>query len=312
MSTALIVGVASQDGSYLAEFLLAKNYTVIGTTRAAGDDLTYLSPLASRLTLATADLADPPGLADLVRKYHPDEIYNLAAMSVPIASWDKAYLTGQITGLGPVALLEAVRHHSPQSRFFQATSREIFGPVASHIATEQTPIHPENPYAAAKAYAHFMTRIYRQYNHLFAVSGLLFNHESPRRPLSFVTRKITRAAASKQRVHLWDLDSPRDRGFAKEYVEAMWLMLQNKQPKDYVIATGDTHTIAEICNIAYSRVGLNYKDYVVLDPPPVPVSADSVRGDNSAIRNDLGWFPKTGFKQLIELMVDSDLEKNLD
>jgi GDPmannose 4,6-dehydratase len=310
MSTALIIGVASQDGSYLSEFLLSKKYSVIGTTRKNGDDLENITAFANQITLDSADYLDPSSIENLFKKYQPDEVYNLAAFSLPAASWEKAYLTGQITGLGPVLALEAIRKYSPKSKFFQASSREIFGTVSKGIANESTPVNPENPYAAAKAYAHHMVKIYRDSNHLFAVSGILFNHESPRRPTQFVTKKITQAAAKKETLHLWDLKSPRDRGYAKEYVEAMWLMLQNKTPKDYIIASNSLHTVADICEIAYSHVGLNYKDYVQLDPSPVPASTDSVRGDYSAIKKDLGWSPKTSFEDLIKLIVNSDL-KNL-
>jgi GDPmannose 4,6-dehydratase len=310
MPSALIIGVASQDGSYLAEFLLSKKYSVIGTTRKTGDDVANIVHITSRITLETADFLDEVSMENLFKKYQPDEVYNLAAFSAPVASWEKSHLTGQITGLGPVIVLDAIRKHSPRSKFFQASSREIFGTVNSKTATENTPVHPENPYAAAKAYAHFMTQVYRDSLGIFACAGILFNHESPRRPSQFVTRKITTAVASKSKLHLWDLGSPRDRGYAKEYVEAMWLMLQNKTPKDYIIATNTLHTIADICQVAYSRVGLNYKDYVVLDPSPAPPSTDSVRGDYSLIQKDLGWSPKTSFKELIELMVDADLKNS--
>lgn len=310
MPSALIIGVASQDGSYLAEYLLKKKYSVIGTTRQTGDDLTHILSFKSQITFENADFTVPESIESLFKKYRPNEVYNLAAFTAPVASWEKSYLTGQITGLGPVLVLDAIRKHSPKSRFFQASSREIFGTVNTPTAKENTPIHPENPYAAAKAYAHYMTRVYRDSLGLFACAGILFNHESPRRPAQFVTRKITTAAASKSKLHLWDLGSPRDRGYAKEYVEAMWLMLQNKSPKDYVIASNTLHTTADICEVAYSHRGLNYKDFVVLEPSPVPPSTDSVRGDYSLIQKDLGWSPKTSFKELIELMVDSDL-KNL-
>jgi len=309
---ALIVGIASQDGTYLAEFLLSKGYQVVGTIRSSGDASTFIPP---QIIQEIADLSDYASLEAVIKKYQPNEIYNLAAFSVSIDSWDKAYLAGQINALGPVLILEAIRLHAPQAKFFQASSREIFGPVASGVANENTPISPTNPYAISKSYAHFMTQCYRNTHGLFAVSGILFNHESPRRPDHFITRKITKAAArikvnSQEKLTLWNLNSPRDRGFAKEYVEAMWLMLQASNPKDYVIATGELHTVADICDIAFSRVGLNYKDHLLLEPSPVPEVTDSVKGDASLIKTDLGWSPKTNFKSLIELMVDADLKNS--
>jgi GDPmannose 4,6-dehydratase len=329
MAKALIIGLASQDGSYLAEFLLAKGYSVIGTTRASGDPLDSVAHLKGKVIWETADLSDYQSLSQVIRQHQPDEIYNLAALSVPAASWSHAYLTGQINGLGPVLVLEAIKSSAPQAKFFQATSREIFGPVSSGRASESTPVNPVNPYAIAKTYAHFMTQCYRHSSGIFACSGILFNHESPRRPLSFVTRKVTAAAAciknqasqipvdpsgvpildSQGKLHLWEVDSQRDRGYAAEYVEAMWLMLQQNQPQDYVVATGALSSVRQLCEIAFSHVGLNWQDHVVVDGSPVPVSSDSgVAGDYSLAKNKLGWQPRTPFSQLIKLMVEADLK----
>jgi GDPmannose 4,6-dehydratase len=321
MPRALILGIASQDGSYLAELLLAKGYEVVGTTRnAPGDNLESIPFLKSKIIHETADLLDFESVSGLVKKYQPREFYNLAALSVPSESWHQAYLVGQVTGLGPVQGLEAVRQFSPGTRFFQATSREVFGNPDSLVADESTLIVPENPYAAAKAYAHFMTGIYRRTNGLFACSGILFNHESPRRPVNFVVRKITAAVAciknkvksevldSAGRLVLLDLDSQKDRGFAGDYVEAMWLMLQSEKPKDYVIASNSLHSVQEICEIAFSRAGLNWQDYVIVDPGSKPApSASAVKGDYSLIKKELGWQPKTDFREMIGMMVDADL-----
>jgi GDPmannose 4,6-dehydratase len=302
MPTALIIGAASQDGSYLSELLLSKEYQVIGTIRQQGDDLSFL---ARDIILEHADLSEYSSLEILVKKYHPDEIYNLASMSVPSESWEKAALVGQITGIAPVYILEAIRRYSPKSKFFQAGSREI--------------LQPENPYAAAKLYAHTMVKIYRESLGLFAVSGILYNHESPRRPTAFVTRKITAAAASIKnhvrsdvltsdgKLELWDLASPRDRGFAGDFVKAFWLMLRNEKPKDYQIATGEIHTIQDVCVAAFDAVGLNWRDYVVVKASDTPTNS-SLPGDYSQIKKDLGWQPETSFKELIEMMVSSDLK----
>ncbi len=321
MPLALIIGIASQDGSYLAELLLAKKYSLVGTFRPdSADDVSNIANLKGKYVSEVVDLLNPDSIIQTITKYQPREIYNLAALSVPVTSWSQAYLTGQVNALGPLAILEAVRHHSPHSRFFQASSREIFGSSVGNSADESTPVAPDNPYAIAKAYAHFMTKMYRN-NGIFAVNGILFNHESPRRPPVFVTRKITLAAAGiktrrkksavlgpDRKLHLWETDSARDRGFAKEYVEAMWLMLQNRTPKDYVISSGELHSVGEICEIAFSKVGLNWRDHTVIDGPPGSTRiTPGLKGDSSAIRRDLGWQPKTTFKELIEMMVAADL-----
>jgi GDPmannose 4,6-dehydratase len=318
---ALILGVTSQDGSYLAELLLSKGYTVVGTSRNTPDDnLDKISFLKNKIIPETADLLDFTSVSGLVKKYQPQEFYNLAALSIPFESWHQAYLVGQVTGLGPLQGLEAIRQFSPHTRFFQASSREIFGSVSSGVADENTMVSPDNPYAAAKAYAHYMTRIYREANGLFACSGILFNHESPRRPLDFIIRKITTAVAciKKQvkskvldasgRLVIRNLDSQRDRGFAGDYVEAMWLMLQQPAPKDYVIASGTLHTLRDTCEIAFSYVGLKWQDYIISDPA-AKTNPDTagIRGDYSLAKKDLGWKPRTGYKKMIEMMVDVDL-----
>jgi GDPmannose 4,6-dehydratase len=312
MSTALIFGIASQDGSYLAEFLQAKKYQVVGTVRSHGDDLANISSLSGLVT-EKADLLQPDSLEKLIQKYQPEEVYNLAAMTVPGESWDKAALVGQVTGIAPVYIMEAIRKHSPKARFFQATSREIFGEIELDSANENTPVHPENPYAAAKAYAHHMVKIYRG-NNIFACSGILFNHESPRRPLSFVTRKITSAVAAikkgtRDKLSLGDLSSSRDRGFAGDYVEAMWLMLQHDTPKDYIIATNSLHSVRDICEIAFSSVDLKWEDYVISDPKLIRArDTRGLKGDYSLIQKELDWQPKTDFDSIIKSMVVSDLQ----
>jgi GDPmannose 4,6-dehydratase len=323
MPTALILGVASQDGSYLAELLLQKKYQVIGTVRDSPEDnLENISQVKDRIVLAKADLLSYDSIASLVKKYTPDEFYNLAALTVPTASWSRAYLVGQVTGLGPLQGLEAIRRLSPRTRFFQATSSGIFGTPGSGVADENSPVSPQNPYAAAKTYAHFMTRVYREHNGLFACSGILFNHESPRRPLEFVTRKITTAVAciknkisspvlnSDGRLVLWDLESPRDRGFAGDFVKGIWLILQAGEPKDYVVATNSLHTVREICEIAFACAGLNWKEHVLVKPPEnYRPETTGIKGDYSKIDHDLGWSPQTGFRDLIEMMVKSDLSR---
>ena len=328
---ALIIGVSSQDGSYLADLLLEKKYKVIGSIRRS--TTTYrenIGHLLGKIQIEVADLTDFESIACIINQYQPDEIYNIAAQSVPADSWNHPYYTGEVTGLGPVRVLEAVRHFAPNARVYQATSREIFGNIAAESATEKTPFDANNPYGIAKAYAHMMVRCYRESYGMFACGGILFNHESPRRGLHFVTRKITAAVGciknkhkrppldelgrplidKKGKVHLGFLDAQRDWGYAKEYVEAMWLMLQNKKPKDYVIGTNETHTIRELCEIAFSHVGLDWKDYVVSDTKLIrPTEIKELKGDYSLANKELGWKPRTSFKKLIELMVDEDLKR---
>ncbi len=328
---ALIIGVSSQDGSYLADLLLEKKYLVTGTIRRS---TTYekenIRHLSGKIKLIAADLIDSESIVQAIQASKPDEIYNVAAQSVPADSWSHPIYTGEVTALGPVRVLEAVRHFAPKARVYQATSREIFGNIQAESANEETPIDANNPYGIAKAYAHMMVRCYRESYGLFACGGILFNHESPRRSLHFITRKITAAVAcikngvknpplneiglplidKDNKVHIGSLDNQRDWGYAKDYVEAMWLMLQQKSPKDYIIGTNTTHSIRELCEVAFSCVGLNWKKYIVSDDKfKRPTEIKELKGDYSLAKKELGWKPKTNFKQLIEMMVEADLKR---
>lgn len=327
---ALVVGASSQDGSYLAEFLLDKGYEVIGTIRHTTNFYhENLSHLYGKIKIEIIDLLDPEGIDTVVERHKPDEIYNIAAQSVPGDSWIQPFYTGEITALGPVRVLEAMKHHAPDARFYQATSREIYGNIVG-TADESTLIDANNPYGIAKAYAHMMTRCYRESFKLFACGGILFNHESPRRGLHFVTRKITAAVAciknnvknpplnelgeplvdKDKKVKLGWIDAPRDWGYAKEYVEAMWLMLQRDTPKDYVIGTNTTHTVRDFCRVAFSHVGLNYKDHIVSDYRLLrPTEIKELKGDYSLAKKELGWAPKISFEDLVKFMVDADLKR---
>ncbi len=273
-----------------------------------------IAHLLEQIEIAQGDLHDQLSLIDALKKYRPDEIYNLAAQSFVPTSWNQPVLTGEATALGVTRMLEAVRAVDPDVKFYQASSSEMFGKVREVPQTENTPFHPRSPYGVAKTYGHFITVNYRESYDLFATSGILFNHESPRRGLEFVTRKVSHAAASiklgvQETVGLGNLEASRDWGFAGDYVEAMWLMLQHDSPGDYVIATGKTHTVREMCEIAFGRVGLNFEDHVVSDPSMVrPAEVEHLIGDASKARNVLGWEPRVGFKELMEMMVDADLE----
>lgn len=330
MTKALIIGVSSQDGSYLADLLLGKGYEVIGTIRRSTNFYQEnIRQLIGKIRVEAADLIDSESIARLLRDYQPDEVYNIAAQSVPADSWSHPYYTGEVTALGAVRVLEAVRLHAPNARVYQATSREIYGNIAG-VATESTPIDANNPYGIAKAYAHMMTRCYRESYGLFACAGVLFNHESPRRSLHFVTRKITAAAAcikngvktppldelgnplvsADHKVALGWLDSERDWGYAREYVDAMWRMLQNEQPRDYVIGTRVSHTVRDVCQIAFAHVGLNWEAHVTTDAKLLrPTEIAALVGDYSLAERELGWRPQTSFADLIRLMVDADLER---
>ena len=314
--TALITGITGQDGSYLAEFLLAHGYRVAGMTRrssTASDE--RIAHLGGQLQLIQGDLLDQASLVEAIRDIAPDEVYNLAAQSFVPTSWNQPVLTGGITALGVTRILEAVRQVDRAIRFYQASSSEMFGKVRETPQTELTPFHPRSPYGVAKAYGHFITVNYRESYGMFAVSGILFNHESPRRGLEFVTRKITDAAARislglATNVHLGNLDAHRDWGFAGDYVRAMWAMLQRDEPRDYVVASGTMHTVREVCEVAFSRVGLDYARHVVVDPALFrPAEVEELRGDATLARRDLGWEPEVGFQALIELMVDADLRR---
>jgi GDPmannose 4,6-dehydratase len=324
---ALITGITGQDGSYLAELLLGKGYDVHGLIRRSSSfntgriDHCYRDPHEkdAKLHLHYADLSDANGLARLVRIIKPTEVYNLGAQSHVRVSFDQPIYTADATGVGAIRLLEAVRDYQEQSgyqiRYYQASSSEQFGLVRETPQKETTPFYPRSPYGAAKVYAHWITVNYRESYGLHASCGILFNHESPRRGETFVTRKITRAVGRikcglQHKLHLGNLDAKRDWGFAGDYVEAMWLMLQQPEPEDYVIATGETHAVSEFCHKAFARVGLNHEDYVAIDPRYFrPAEVDLLLGDPTKAKKKLGWVPKVGFDELVAMMVDADLEQ---
>ena len=313
---ALITGITGQDGSYLAELLLEQGYEVHGMVRRASTEkFDRIEHLRDRIVLHQGDLLDQRSLVDTMRASRPDEIYNLAAMSFVAVSWVQPTLTAEFTGVSVTRMLEAMREACPEARFYQASSSEMFGKVRDVPQHEETPFYPRSPYGVAKAYGHFITVNYRESYDLHATSGILFNHESPRRGLEFVTRKITwHAAAIKtgklDKLRLGNLDAKRDWGYAKDYVEAMWLMLQQDRPEDFVIATGETHTVRNCVEIAFDQAGLDdWESYVELDQSLVrPAEVDLLIGDRSKAERDLGWAPKTNFEQLIRLMTDADLE----
>ena len=314
--SALITGVTGQDGSYLAELLLEKGYEVHGMVRRASTEkFDRIEQIRDRITLHQGDLLDQRSLVDALRASDPTEIYNLAAMSFVAVSWIQPTLTAEFTGVGVTRMLEAMREVCPQARFYQASSSEMFGKVLEVPQTETTPFYPRSPYGVAKVYGHFITVNYRESYDLHATSGILFNHESPRRGLEFVTRKITwHAAAIKhglvKELRLGNLDAERDWGYAKDYVEAMWLMLQQDKPEDYVIATGTAHSVRECCEVAFDEAGLrDFEQYVTIDPAFVrPAEVDHLIGDPGKAERDLGWKPETSFEQLIRLMTRADLE----
>jgi len=319
---ALITGITGQDGSYLAELLLAKGYEVHGLIRRSSSfntgriDHLYRDPHdpETRLFLHYGDLSDGSSLANLFVKVQPTEVYNLAAQSHVRISFDVPEYTGDITGLGTVRLLEAIREAGIRPKFYQASSSELYGKVVETPQKETTPFYPRSPYAAAKAYAYYITQNYRESYDMFAVNGILFNHESPRRGETFVTRKITRALGRmkvglQERLYLGNLDAKRDWGFAGDYVEAMWLMLQSDTPDDYVVATGETHSVREFLELAAERLGIDIGSRVVVDPKYFrPAEVDLLLGDSSKIRRELGWQPKVDFRGLVAMMVDADLE----
>ena len=312
---ALITGITGQDGSYLAELLLDKGYEVHGMVRRSSTErFERIEHLRNRITLHQGDLLDERSLVDTLRAARPDEVYNLAAMSYVAVSWVQPTLTAEFAGVGVTRMLEAVRAVCPEARFYQASSSEMFGKVRETPQTEATPFYPRSPYGVAKAYGHHITVNYRESYGLFACSGILFNHEGPRRGLEFVTRKITwHAAAIKlgqaDELRLGNLDAQRDWGFAKDYVEAMWLMLQQDRADDYVIATGVTHSVKRCVELAFERVGVDWRDHVVIDDAfKRPAEVDLLVGDASKAKRELGWEPRTSFEELIRLMVDADLE----
>lgn len=317
--TALITGITGQDGSYLAELLLAKGYTVYGVVRRAStESFERIAHLNDKITLLQADLLDQSSLVEAIRVAQPTEVYNLAAQSFVPTSWGQPVLTGEFTALGVTRILEAVRAIDPKIRFYQASSSEMFGKVLQVPQSEDTPFYPRSPYGVAKVYGHYITVNYRESYDMYAVSGILFNHESPRRGLEFVTRKVTDGAARiklglASELRLGNLESQRDWGFAGDYVEAMWLMLQQPTPDDYVVATGETHAVRELVEIAFERAGLDWKKYVVVDPAFYrPAEVDLLIGDPKKAREKLGWQTKTTFRQLVEMMVDADIARWTD
>ncbi|HTI04480.1 MAG TPA: GDP-mannose 4,6-dehydratase [Gemmatimonadales bacterium] len=314
--TAVITGVTGQDGSYLAELLLAKGYEVIGVVRRTShDSYERIGHLLDKVHVVAADLLDQHSLTTVIRDAKPDEVYNLAAQSFVPTSWNQPVLTGEFTALGVTRLLEAIRLAHPEARFYQASSSEMFGKAMETPQRETTPFYPRSPYGVAKVYGHWITVNYRESYKMYAVSGILFNHESPRRGLEFVTRKVTDAVAriklgKAKELRLGNIDSARDWGFAGDYVEAMWRMLQQRQPKDYVVGTGQKHTVRDLCAVAFSHVGLDWQKYVKTDPQFVrPAEVDVLLADASRARTELGWTPKVTFEQLVHMMVDADLER---
>ncbi|WP_313638947.1 GDP-mannose 4,6-dehydratase [Paenibacillus sp.] len=314
--SALITGITGQDGSYLAELLLEKGYKVFGLRRRTSVPIMEnIEHIKSQIQFIDGDLLDLSSLINAVKIANPDEVYNLAAQSFVGTSWEQPILTGQVTGIGVTNMLEAVRIAKPDAKFYQASSSEMFGKVVETPQKETTPLYPRSPYGVAKVYGHWITTNYRESFNMFACSGILFNHESPRRGVEFVTRKVTDAVARiklglQSELRMGNLDSKRDWGFAGDYVKAMWLMLQQDTPDDYVISTGETHTVLELVEIAFGHVGLNWRDYVVVDPKFVrPAEVDLLLGDCTKAKLELGWELEVGFEQLVKMMVDNDLNK---
>ncbi len=316
MTTALITGITGQDGSYLAEHLLAKGYHVVGVVRRSSTTpYERIAHLVDKVELVSADLLDQTSLTDVVEATKPHEIYNLAAQSFVQTSWQQPVLTGEFTALGVTRMLEAVRKAAPNARFYQASSSEQFGKVVETPQHEDTPFYPRSPYGVAKLYGHWITVNYRESFNLFAVSGILFNHESPRRGLEFVTRKISDAVARikmgmQREVRLGNLDARRDWGFAGDYVDAMWRMLQQDTPNDYVIGTGETYAVRDFCKAAFDVVGLDYREFVVQDQRFFrPAEVDLLVSDPTRARTELGWTPTVAFAGLVQMMVEADLER---
>lgn len=313
---ALITGITGQDGSYLAEFLLSKGYSVHGLVRRSSSvSIERIYHLLEEINLIPGDLLDQTSLATAIRQSQPDEIYNLAAQSFVATSWNQPELTGQFTALGVTRILEAIRTENPKIRFYQASSSEMFGSTPPP-QNEKTPFHPRSPYAVSKLYGHFATINYRESYGMYACSGILFNHESPRRGLEFVTRKVSNAVARiklglQKKMSIGNLEAKRDWGFAGDYVRAMWMMLQQDEPRDYVVATGISKSVRELVDTAFNVAGLDYQEYVVVDPALLrPAEVDYLCGDSSEARKTLGWAPEVGFGQLVEMMVEADLQRN--
>jgi GDPmannose 4,6-dehydratase len=313
---ALITGVTGQDGSYLAELLLSKGYEVVGVVRRTSHhSYERIEHLLDRIEVVAADLLDQHSLTVVLQDTRPDEVYNLAAQSYVPTSWTQPVLTGEFTALGVTRILEAIRLVHPTAKFYQASSSEMFGRVTETPQRETTSFYPRSPYGVAKVYGHWITVNYRESYNLYAVSGILFNHESPRRGIEFVTRKVTDGVARiklglARELRLGNLDARRDWGFAGDYVDAMWRMLQQPSPKDYVIGTGQTHSVRDLVEAAFGHVGLDWQKHVVSDPRYMrPAEVDVLQADPSQARRELGWSPKVGFKELIAMMVDADLER---
>ncbi|MGH9104294.1 MAG: GDP-mannose 4,6-dehydratase [Acidimicrobiales bacterium] len=317
MPTALITGITGQDGSYLAELLLSKGYEVVGAHRRSST-VTFerIAHLMDKVTMVSADLLDESSLIRVLRDYRPSEVYNLAAQSFVMTSWAQPVLTGEVTGLGVIRLLDAILTVGPGTRFYQASSSEMFGKVVEVPQSERTPFYPRSPYGIAKVYGHWATVNYRESYKMHASSGILFNHESPRRGLEFVTRKVTNAVARiklglADHVALGNLDSQRDWGYAYDYVRAMWLMLQQDQPGDYVVATGETHSVREFCEVAFGHAGLNWESYVRVDQRHFrPAEVDLLIGDPTRAHEVLGWRPEVSFEDLVCMMVDADIKRS--
>ncbi len=315
MPTALITGVTGQDGSYLAELLLEKGYQVVGMVRRSSTiNFDRIKHIQNDLTLVQGDLLDQMSIVDILREFSPSEVYNLAAQSFVPTSFKQPVLTGEFTALGVTRMLEAVRMVDPTIRFYQASSSEMFGKVQEVPQTERTPLYPRSPYGVAKVYGHWITVNYRESYKLHASSGILFNHESPRRGLEFVTHKVTHGVAliklgRANEIRLGNLEARRDWGFAGDYVRAMWLMLQQDHPDDYVVSTGETHAVRELCEVAFQHVGLDYRNHVVQDERFFrPAEVDLLVGDASKAGRVLGWEPQVDFRQLVQMMVDADLD----
>ena len=316
MTTALITGITGQDGSYLADLLLAKGYKVVGMVRRTST-VTFerIAHIQDDISIVQGDLHDQSSLVSLLEEYEPDEVYNLAAQSFVPVSWSQAVLTGEVTALGVTRLLETIRSVNPRIRFYQASSSEMFGKVRAVPQDEHTPFYPRSPYGVAKVYGHWITVNYRESYNIFAVSGILFNHESPRRGLEFVTRKITDGVARiklglSKELRLGNMEAQRDWGFAGDYVEAMYLMLQQPEPDDYVVGTGETHSVREFCEVAFNFAGLNFQDYVVQDERFYrPAEVDLLISNPAKAARVLGWKPRVNFKQLAEMMVEADLKR---
>jgi len=312
---ALITGITGQDGSYLAELLLEKGYEVFGMVRRSSmENLDRIKHIKDRINIRQADLLDQYSIIRLIDEAKPDEVYNLAAMSFVPTSWNQPVLTAEFTGIGVTRVLEAIRVVNPKIKFYQASSSEMFGKVKEIPQKETTPFHPRSPYGVAKVYGHYITVNYRESYDIFGVSGILFNHESPRRGIEFVTRKVTYNAAKiklglSKELRMGNLDSKRDWGFAGDYVKAMWMMLQQEKPDDYLVATGETHSVKELVEVAFSYLDMDYRDFVKIDESfKRPADVDLLIGDYSKAKEKLGWKPEVNFEDLIKMMVKSDIE----